>query len=254
MSNIFDVAQPFMVILKVSGLFPVSSLKANHKSSCKIRAENLIIFLTSIAIVFIVAVINILNLTSLESSSSTINGVWNVSWMIGLLALTVMIPYQWKKSDVILELLEVIDQIDSKVRVKFECESENQFAISDEHSIRKVNHLEASTNVRCYFIIDNYFRHFNHIVGHSNRLCFNVSFKIPCASANVSCFWIHSNVYGNFLLAIYFWMLVLEIEVPAFERLLEARMSFDLLVVLLTISFFTFQILQRRQYGPKTTS
>lgn len=110
--NIFSSATPFLIFLKVLGLFP---LKFSAFKSFNIDVIGILATFSTIIVFVIVLGCQLTNLNTLKSSSKILRNVWNIVSVNGLILQAFMIIYQLCKIKTVSSILIAIDDIDLKV-------------------------------------------------------------------------------------------------------------------------------------------
>jgi hypothetical protein len=106
--NIFDCAKPFLVLLKVFGLFPVTNKRFSRKKTKKLQK------LVDEVVVGFVLILSIV-LVCINVNSGLFQNVWHYSALIGFVTFLIIIFYQKMKWKAIWKILKTIDEFDRKV-------------------------------------------------------------------------------------------------------------------------------------------
>lgn len=113
-NDIYSCVKPFITLMKVFGLFPL----INDKGNFRIDIFSVVFSIGSFVILLYAILVNIHGLEHIGDTSIVLSNIWNISWMVGLFSLLVMKVYQWIKHKSVANLIQAINDIDLKVRLK----------------------------------------------------------------------------------------------------------------------------------------
>lgn len=115
MENIFTAARPFLILMKVFGLFPLPTVSHAVKGDFKLRLQDLVFTLFGFCLISSVIVVNIYRDRVEYTSSKILPIAWETTLMFELLSLAVFFFYQHSKRKRIAEFLHLINDFDKKV-------------------------------------------------------------------------------------------------------------------------------------------
>jgi len=110
MENIYSVAKPFCLLLKLLGLFPLSFSGGN----LKYRWFDFIAFLGPLIVSIVLVILNILTDEVALGTSKILLKAWNILLIFCLICITVLIFYQQCKRHSIMRFFSIIQEFDRK--------------------------------------------------------------------------------------------------------------------------------------------
>lgn len=114
MENVFTASQPFLVLLKAFGLFPIS-FKASNGKKQKIKLWDFLVPICSLNALICMTCANFLHFKSVESESAILTNSYHFAMIGGFASILLMTCYQWCKYKSALKFLATINKFDSKV-------------------------------------------------------------------------------------------------------------------------------------------
>lgn len=115
MENIFTAAKPFLVLLKLFGVFPMTFKGAIRKGYFETTIKDHFYSLCTFGVWLFLIVLNGLYYTSFETSSFMMRNVYKFSLTIGFLSAFIMASYQRCKLSNISKFLSTVKDYDTKV-------------------------------------------------------------------------------------------------------------------------------------------
>lgn len=115
MENIFTAAQPFYLLSKVMGLFPMSFEGPIEKGNFKVKWHDVIYSLFSLTVPISLIAFNLLAEVTQVSSSALLSDIWVIHSITGVSLLILQFSYQVCKRKEILRFLEAVNEFDEKV-------------------------------------------------------------------------------------------------------------------------------------------
>lgn len=116
--NFFSCAEPFYRSMQIFGLFP---LPLEVRRGKRQRLKKFCAALTTAAAVIIFISCLLFNFEHMElfgSNSVIMDNVWDFGWIIGLFSILIMTVCQWSKCKSILECVNAVNEVDSKVNLR----------------------------------------------------------------------------------------------------------------------------------------
>lgn len=115
MENIYTTAQPFYVLTKGLGLFPMSNEGSAFKPKFRVRLHDIVASFLAFLVPILLIVLNSSCSDAPASSSRMLSDIWRVHAIFGVFLVVLNFIYQIRRRSEILKFLEMINEFDKKV-------------------------------------------------------------------------------------------------------------------------------------------
>lgn len=116
MDNTFSAAAPFLRFLNVVGLFPMSSRDPMRDGKFSTKWSDILSTFFLFLLLIVSFVLSVVNEGFMRSNSSLLVHGWKIASCSVYLSMLVIVSYQVSRSKNVVELLEIIAKVDSKVK------------------------------------------------------------------------------------------------------------------------------------------
>lgn len=116
MENIYTCAEPFLVLMKFFGLFPMSFEDAAAKGKLRVKLQNFIFLVFGFFLLVGVTCCNIFRDRVFVPSSKILPRAYEICLMLGLLNLFLLFFYQMSQFRSIERFLHLLDTFDHEAR------------------------------------------------------------------------------------------------------------------------------------------
>lgn len=115
MENIFTTVKPFLLLMNIFGLLPLTFEGSTEDGILTTTLADQLISLCKCLVWLYLIVANVFYFERIASSSIVIQNVYNISLLVGLVSVFVMFSYQWSRCKYISQLLASVKTYDSNV-------------------------------------------------------------------------------------------------------------------------------------------